>query len=119
MQIWYAQKKKKRWVRDMSAGDTRRVLTWEMVDGVKNVKALLAANGFQNPDLEDGVVYASGCVRPHPPYFQVIFLTAPKKWELRCLDVKIACLLAAGFSRDVSLRGPLEWGPRAHVVFGN
>ena len=42
--------------------DTRWVLTWKMAEGKKCVKARLVAKGFQDPDLEDRLVKASGCV---------------------------------------------------------
>ena len=45
-----------------SSVDSRWVLTWKMVDGVKSAKARLVAKGFQDPDLQEGLVDTSGCV---------------------------------------------------------
>ena len=45
---------------------TRWVLTWKLVEGVKTVKARLAAKGYQDPDSKDGLVVTSGCASLQP-----------------------------------------------------
>ena len=40
----------------------RWVLTRKMVDGRKSVKARLVAEGYQGPDVQDGVVDSPGCL---------------------------------------------------------
>ena len=61
--------------------DTRWVLTWEMVEGEICVKARLAAKGFQDPDLKDGLVETSGCVSLRSSHLQVISLSAIRNWK--------------------------------------
>ena len=46
--------------------DSRWVLTWKMVDGIKKAKARLVAKGFQDPGLTEGLVDTSGCVSLRP-----------------------------------------------------
>ena len=47
---------------------TRWVLTWKMADGQKSVKARLAAEGYQDPDFQEGIKGASGCVSLRPSH---------------------------------------------------
>ena len=94
--------------------DTRWVLTWKDLEGKPTVKARLVARGFQDPDLADGLVDTSSCVSFRSFYLQVISLSALKKWKLWSLDIKNAFLQADPFSREVYLRAPREWCPRAH-----
>ena len=90
--------------------DPRWVLTWKMVEGVKTAKAGLVATSFQDPDLKDGVADASECVSLRPSRLQIIPLSA-KKWGLRALNIKNACRLAAGFSREIgAIRMPAVFG---------
>ena len=42
--------------------DTRWVLTWKMAEGAKYVTACLVAKGYQDCDLETGLVETSGSV---------------------------------------------------------
>ena len=58
--------------------DTRWVLTWKMVEGKQCIKARLAAKGFQDPDLQEGLVDTSGCVSLRSSHLQVISLSALK-----------------------------------------
>ena len=98
--------------------DSRWVLTWKMVDGVKKVKARLVAKGFQDPDLTEGLVDTSGCVSLRSSHLQVISLSALQKWKLWSLDIKNAFLQADGFDRAVFLRAPDEWNPgSAHRIW--
>ena len=92
--------------------DTRRVLTWNQVDGVKNVNARLAAKGFQDPDLRMGNVDIAGSMSRRSSHLQVISLGAPKEWPLWSLDIKNASLQADGSDRDVLLRAPCEWNSK-------
>ena len=78
-----------------------------MAEGEKCVKARLAAKGFQDPDLKDGLVETSGCVSLRSSRLQVISLSAIRKWKLWSLDIKNACSQADGFERDVFLRAPM------------
>ena len=57
---------------------TRWVLTWTVVDGVITVKARLVANGYQEPDLKDGLVETAGCVSLRSSHLQVVSLAAPR-----------------------------------------
>ena len=59
----------------------RWVLTWKVVDGVKTVKARLAAEGRQDPDLKDGLVETSGCVSMQASHLQVVSLAALRGWR--------------------------------------
>ena len=38
----------------------RWVLTWKMMDGQKSAKARVVAKGYQDPDLQEGLVDTSG-----------------------------------------------------------
>ena len=91
--------------------DTRWVLTWEMVEGEICVEARLAAKGFQDPNLKDGLVETSGCVSLRSSHHQVISLNAIRNWELWSLGIKNAFLQAGEFERDVFLHSPSEWDP--------
>ncbi len=83
--------------------DTRRVLTLEVVEGKRTVKARLVARGFQDPDLAAGLVDTSSCVSIRSSPLQVISLIALKKWSLWSLDIKNAFLQADPFPREVYL----------------
>ena len=96
--------------------DARRALTWATVDGKWDVKACIAANGYQGPYLEAGPAETSGCASLRASHVQVTPLSAPKKWKLRNLDIKDASIEADGFDREVPLRAPLEWGPLARRI---
>ena len=89
----------------------RRVPKWRMVDGVETAKARLVAKGLQDPDLEDGIVGAPGCVSARSSHLRLIFLRAPDKLELVCLGIRDTCLQADGFTGDVFLRAHPEWEP--------
>ena len=91
-----------------SSVDSRWVLTWKMVDGVKSAKARLVAKGFQDPDLQAGLVDTSGCVCLRTSHLQVISPSALKKWRLWSLDIKNACLQADPLQRNVFLQAPPE-----------
>ena len=54
------------------AADTRRVRAWKMVHRSKDVKACFSANGYQDPELMDGLVENSGCVGIRSSRLQVI-----------------------------------------------
>ena len=90
---------------------TRWVLAWEGVGGAKTVKARLAAKGYQDPALKDGLVEMSGCVSPRPPHLQVVSLAALRGWRLWSLDIKNAFFQPDGLKRDVSIHNPPEWLP--------
>ena len=66
--------------------ETRWALTWE-VGGKTAVKARLGVNGFQDPDLQLGLVGTAGCVSPRSSHRQLLSLCATKKWESR----KVRC----------------------------
>ena len=82
-----------------------------MVEGVKTVKARLAAKGYQGPDLKEGFVETSGSVSLRPSHLQVISLAALRGWRLSSIDIKNAFLQADGFGRDVYIQSPPEWLP--------
>ena len=88
---------------------TRWVLTWRVAGGVKTVKACLAAKGYQDPDLKDGLVETPGCVSLRSPNLEVISLAALRCWRLWVLDIKDAFLQEDGFVRDVFIQSPPEW----------
>ena len=77
-------------VSDPRRGDTaskqvaqpRWVLAWQMAGGRKSVKAKLAAKGYQDPDLQEGIVGATGCVGLMSSHLPGISLRAIKKWKL-------------------------------------
>ena len=56
--------------------ETRWVPTWKDLDGKRTVKARLAARGFQDPDLADGLADTPSCVSPRSSHLQVISLSA-------------------------------------------
>ena len=98
-----------------SAVGARRILTWEMVGGVRTVKVRQVATGFRGPVLTEGTVGTSGCTVDTSGYFrsshlQVIPHTLLGKWELSSPDIKGAFLRADGFTRDVFLRAPPRMG---------
>ena len=90
---------------------TRWVLTWKMADGQKSVEARLAAKGYQDPDLKDGLVDTSWRISRRSSHLQVISLCSIKKWKLWGLDAENALSQADGYYRDVFIRAPAEWGP--------
>ena len=63
-----------------TAADTRWALTWKMADGQKTADARLVATGYEYPDLRDGAAETSGLVSQRSSRFQVISLSALKKW---------------------------------------
>ena len=85
---------------------TRWVLSWKMVEGVETVEARLAAKGYQDPDLKEGLAKTSGCVSLRPSHLQFVSLAALRGWRLRSLDIKNAFLQADGFGRDVFIQSP-------------
>ena len=58
--------------------DTRWVLTWKEVDGVKTAEARSVANRYQDPDLRMGNVDIAGCVSRRSSHSQLIPLGALK-----------------------------------------
>ena len=56
--------------------DTRWVLTWKEVDGVKTAKARLLARGYQDPDLRNGAVDNEGCVSRRSSHLRLVSLVA-------------------------------------------
>ena len=81
--------------------DTRWALTWKTVHGKKDVRARLAAKGYQGPDLRAWCVGASGRVSLRSSRLQGMPLGASKKWEIWSLCIKSSCLRADVFARDV------------------
>ena len=79
--------------------DTRCVLTWKEVDGVKTVKARLVAKGYQDPDLCEGDVDIAGRVGRRSSHLQLISLGALKTLPHWSLDSKNAFPRADGFGR--------------------
>ena len=74
-------------------------------------KASLVAKGYQDPDLQEGIVDTSWCVGLWSSHLQLISLRAIKEWNLWSLDIKNAFLQADGFARGVLLQIPVEWEP--------
>ena len=62
--------------------DTRRVLTWETLDGKKLVKARLVAKGKHDPDLKEGAADAAGRVSLRSSHLHAISLGATKKRKI-------------------------------------
>ena len=90
---------------------TRWVLPWEMVGGCGNVTERLAAKGNQDPDLEEGIADATGCVSLRSSHLRVISLSAIKKWKVWSLDIKNASIQAGGPTRNVFPQAPPERKP--------
>ena len=63
------------------------------------MRARIAAKGFQDPDLKEGLVETSGCVSLRSSHLQVVSLSAIRQWRLRSLDGKNAFLQSDGFGR--------------------
>ena len=83
-----------------------------MAEGRLEVKARLAAKGYENPDWGTGLMATSGRVSPHSSHLQVISLIALTKWNLWSLGTKNAPPRADGSVREVCLRAPLGWRPQ-------
>ena len=81
--------------------DARWVLTWKMVDCRGDAEARSVAEGYQDPDLKEGIVETSGCVSLPSFNFQVISLGVLENWSIWSLDNKDASLRSDGFGRDV------------------
>ena len=90
------------------SADTRWVLTWKEVDGLKTAKAQSAARGYQDPDLRMGNVDIAGCVSGRSSHLELISLGALKEWPLSSLDIKKPFLQVDGFDREVYRRAPCE-----------
>ena len=74
-------------------------------------KASLVAKGYQDPDLQEGIVDTSWCVGLWSSHLQLISSRAIQEWNLWSLDIKNAFLQADGFARGVLLQIPVEWEP--------
>ena len=94
---------------------TRWVLTWEMVDGRKSVKARLAAEGYQNPELQKGIADTSGYVSPRSSHLQVISKCAIKKSGISGMRF---CQRVDSRGK-FSLRRPLTGNSCAAMRYGN
>ena len=67
---------------------TRWVLTWKAADGQRSVKARLAAEGYWDPALQEGLVETSGCISIRSPHLQMIPPSAREtKWKLRRMEI--------------------------------
>ena len=84
-------------------------LAREEAEGAKTVTARISAEGYQGPDLRDGHVDVAGCVGGRSPHVRLISPGALTKWAIWNLEIKDACLLADGFSREVFGRAPCRW----------
>ena len=62
--------------------DTRWVLTWKEVDGLKTVEARLVARGCEDPDLRNGNVDIARCVSRRLSRLQLISPKALRKWPI-------------------------------------
>ena len=81
--------------------DSRCVLTWKMADGKRDVKALLAAKGYRDPDLKGDFVKTSGRAILRFSHRQEASLVAAKKWGLRCSGIRDASPRSDNFNREV------------------
>ena len=68
------------------------MLTHPTLDLLNELGLTGMAKGFQDPDLQEGLVDTSGCVALRSSHLQVISLSALKKWRLWSLDIKNAFL---------------------------
>ena len=94
-------------------------MTWEEVDGVKTVKARLAAKGYQDPALREGDVDAVGCVSRRSSHLHLVFPGDLEEWPLRSLDVKNAFPQADGFGREVPFAPHASGIPTILAAFGH
>ena len=74
------------------AEKTRWVWTWKIVDGEKCVEARLLAEGFQDTDVQEGLVDTPGCVSLRSSHVRVFSISAIKKWGIRSLGITLAFL---------------------------
>ena len=93
---------------------TRWILIWRVIDGQTSFKARLAAKGSQDPELQQGIAEAAGCVSLRLPHLQIPPLRAPK-WRIWSPDIQKALFLADSFPRDVCVRAPSGWGSHCSV----
>ena len=94
------------------AAGPRRALTWKVADGRATVKRRLVTNGFQDPDLKNGLVETAGRVSLLPSPLKAGSLSAVAKWRLRGVGIRDALPQADNFDREVFLRAPTNWSPR-------
>ena len=81
------------------AVDSRRILSWEMVDGPTNVEAFLVTVGDQGSDSKEGMAGIPGCASLRSSRQWVISLSAVRKWNLRGVDVRNALFQADHVTR--------------------
>ena len=75
---------------------TRLGPTWKMADGKVCARACVLAKGYQDPDLKDGSVGASGRVSRRCSHLRVKHLGAIEKWKIWSLHTKSASPRADG-----------------------
>ena len=76
------------------------------------MKASPVAEGYQDPDLRDGLVDTPGRDSFRFSRLQVISLGAVGTWNIWSLGIKNAILQADGFRREAFLRAPANWDPK-------
>ena len=91
--------------------DARWVAPWMVAEGKEDVKAPCVAHGYQDPDLENGMAEAPGCLSLRSSHLQVVSLVALRKETFWTLGIKNAALRWDGSIRDISLRAHAQKDP--------
>ena len=104
------------------AAASRRVPTWEMVDGRRGVAARPVAEIYRGPDCEEGPLETSGRVSLRPSHPQVLSMCALRILKMWSLATRKASTQPGELNREVHLRAPQgrnpqgvqrDWRPRA------
>ena len=90
--------------------DTRWVLTWKVTEGNTSLMDRLVAKGFQDPDVQRGLVETAGCVSLRSSHLQFLSLRTLKKWRIWSLETKDAFFEVGPFRRDVFVHPPSRMG---------
>ena len=83
-------KELEKWEQSKDSVDTRWVLTWKGVDGMKTAKAGFVAQGYQDPDLREGNMDIAGCASRMSSQLQLISLMALENRPIWSQDIKNA-----------------------------
>ena len=90
--------------------NTRWALTWQMVEGERDVDARLVVKGNSDPALTS-LAEVSWCVGLSPPHLQAKSLIVLEEWRLRNLGMKGGSPEVDGSDRELHLRAPQDRNP--------